>query len=88
MGSGEWGLQVGRFHPGRAWRLSASRWIQLSVLVSFGLYTACTSSADDATTGFRDVEENAWSVGSSVGGEEVCAFNEDDVDTVDKIRLR
>lgn len=36
----------------------------------------------------RDVEEKAWSVGSSVGGEEVCAFNEDDVDTVDKIRLR
>jgi hypothetical protein len=36
----------------------------------------------------RDGVEKSWSIGSEAGGEEVCAYNEDDVPTVDKIRLR
>ena len=38
--------------------------------------------------GGRDTAEKSWSIGSEAGGEEVCAFNDDDVKTVDKIRLR
>ena len=38
--------------------------------------------------GARDAAEKSWSIGSKIGGEEVCAFNDDDVKTVDKIRLR
>jgi hypothetical protein len=36
----------------------------------------------------RPQDEAAWSLGSAPGGEEVCAYNEDDVRLPEKIRLR
>eukprot|EP01043_Picozoa_sp_COSAG02_P056301 COSAG02_NODE_6658_length_3433_cov_2.642771_1_plen_80_part_00 len=57
-------------------------------MLNGGLLGAFRSVVIKNYGGARDAAEKSWSIGSKIGGEEVCAFNDDDVKTVDKIRLR
>ena len=54
----------------------------------YAVTSAWNSALRGMHCGDRDAAEKSWSIGSEAGGEEVCAFNDDDVKTVDKIRLR
>jgi hypothetical protein len=78
-------VNSGACQPGRR---ATNTCVNVDALYAADCAPRLTFALSTANHLYWDAEEKAWSIGSAVGGEEVCAFNEDDVKTVDKIRMR